>query len=254
MPSAADQVSRALAQRGDTSWVQLTSGGTEIIALIDAPAHEGPADLLLRDVPRTAGITGISAHYVLHQYRGGPAAWPGQLNALDPRQVHALSPATQRPGETIIVGGDDTPLLHELARDGRASIEAIAAATHRSPSSISRRIAHLVTSGAIYFDVDIDPVHLGARALAVLWMCVAPSHADRVGRALADHAELAFVAATTGPSNLIASALSVDTAALHAYLNGPLAAHPIDRIETTPVLRTIKTIGNQNAMKNLGDR
>ncbi len=245
MPSVAERVGQALARRDDTSYVQLTSGGTEITALIDAANDDGPAGLLLQDLPRTAGITGISAHYVLHQYRGGPSAWPGRLAALDPDHLRALT--VERPVESFTASPDDAVLLRELARDGRVSAEAVAATTRRSPSSVSRRIAQLVASGAVYFDVDLDPAHLGVRARALLWMRVAPAHADSVGRALAEHAELAFVAATTGPSNLIASALCTSTDALHAYLVGPLAGHPIDRLETTPVLRTIKTIGTTMA-------
>jgi len=41
---------------------------------------------------------------------------------------------------------------------------------------------------------------------AMLWLSVEPSLLDETGRAMAAHAEIPFVAATTGPTNLLASA------------------------------------------------
>jgi hypothetical protein len=82
----------------------------------------------------------------------------------------------------------------------------------------------------------------GITASAVLWMSIAPAHLDRVATALADHEELAVVAATTGPTNLLAQALCRDSEALHRYLTTRLALDAITRIETAPVLRTIKGI------------
>lgn len=49
-------------------------------------------------------------------------------------------------------------------------------------------------------------------------MAVIPARLDDVAKTLASHDELAFVAATTGPTNLTAHALCVDPAALHHYL------------------------------------
>ncbi|MGW1272272.1 Lrp/AsnC family transcriptional regulator, partial [Streptomyces sp. NPDC002491] len=74
----AHDIAVALARRPDTSWVRLTSGGTEIVAIIHTtPAGPDAHALLLRDIPRTAGITAVSAHYLLHTYFGGPTAWRG---------------------------------------------------------------------------------------------------------------------------------------------------------------------------------
>ena len=56
--------------------------------------------------------------------------------------------------------------------------------------------------------------------------------------------ELAVVAATTGPTNIVAQALTPDPAALHGYLTGPLAALPgVHTVESAPVLLTLKGAG-----------
>lgn len=101
-------------------------------------------------------------------------------------------------------------------------------------------IEALRSSGALFFDVDLDDVVLGISAKAMLWMSVAPD-LDGVATALAGHSELAFVAATTGPANLLALVLCPHLEALHHYLARRLAAlGMVNRIETAPVLQTLK--------------
>ena len=91
-----------------------------------------------------------------------------------------------------------------------------------------------------------------ARGRAVIPATAAPATASRpaatqnapVARALAGHDELAFVAATTGPTNLVAQALCPDPAALHDYLTRRLGSlEAIRAVESAPVLRTIKAAG-----------
>jgi DNA-binding Lrp family transcriptional regulator len=96
-------------------------------------------------------------------------------------------------------------------------------------------------SGAVYFDVDVDPVALGFTTSAMLWLSVPPAYLDAVGRALAEHDELGFVAATTGRTNLVTQALCASPDALHTYLTQRIGAiDHITAIETVPILRTVK--------------
>ncbi|TDV44329.1 Lrp/AsnC ligand binding domain-containing protein [Actinophytocola oryzae] len=61
------------------------------------------------------------------------------------------------------------------------------------------------------------------------------------GQALADHPEVAFAAATTGPTNLAAAVVCRDVYELHDYLTGRLGTLTAIRgIETDPVIRTLK--------------
>ncbi|GAA1245960.1 AsnC family transcriptional regulator [Kitasatospora nipponensis] len=241
----AHDIALALARRPDTSWVRLTSGGTEIVTIIHTPPSGPDAhSLLLRDIPRTAGITAVSAHYLLHTYLGGPTAWRGRLGALTPAQQAQLR-AHAGPSGTA----DDDPhpftdadlrLLAVLREDGRASYADLAAATGSTPATVTRRLTELRSRGALFFDIDIEPAVLGITVSALLWMQVAPSRLDEVATALAAHDELAVVAATTGPTNLVAHALCRDAEALHHYLTRRVALDAITRLETAPVLRTYK--------------
>ncbi|MET7986923.1 MULTISPECIES: AsnC family transcriptional regulator [unclassified Streptomyces] len=248
---SAHDIAVALARRPDTSWVRLTSGGTEIVAIIHTePAGPDAHALLLRDIPRTAGITAVSAHYLLHTYLGGPTAWRGRIDALDADQearLRAGSPAadtqdTAHPADATarLLTDADRRLLSALREDARLGYAELAGVTGTTASTVARRLAELRASGALFFDIDIDPVLLGVTVSALLWMQVAPAHLDTVATALAGHDELAVVAATTGPTNLVAHALCRDAEALHHYLTRRVAWDAVTRIETAPVLRTYK--------------
>jgi DNA-binding Lrp family transcriptional regulator len=244
-PTTAGDVARSLARRADTSWVRLTSGGTEIVAVVTAPMAGGswPA-LLLHDIPRTASISTVSAHALLHTYLGGPTAWPGRMQTLDSGQQDRL----RRPSPLVDgVPEEPTPaeqrMLAVLARDGRAGYGELAAAAGWSPVTAARRLADLRDRGVIFFDVEIDDTHFGVATRTMLWLSVAPADLDATARALAGHREPAFVAAITGTHNLVAQVLTSGPVALHTYLTGPLAdLDPIRAIETTPVLQTLKEL------------
>ncbi|MET7299982.1 Lrp/AsnC family transcriptional regulator [Embleya sp. NPDC005575] len=242
----AHDIAVALARRPDTSWVRLTSGGTEIVAIIEtAPSGPDAHSLLLRDIPRTAGITAVSAHYLLHTYLGGLTAWRGRVGALTPEQearlrAHDVPVADVEGDDPYPLTDADLRLLAVLREDARAGYADLAAATGSTPSTVTRRLTQLRSRGALFFDIDIEPAFLGATVSALLWMQVAPSRLDEVATVLAGHEELAVVAATTGPTNLVAHALCRDAEALHHYLIRRVALDAITRIETAPVLRTYK--------------
>ncbi len=242
VPHAAQDLAGALSRRSDTSWIKLASGGTEIVSIVHTTQSDGNA-LLLHDIPRTAGITSVSAHYLLHLYVGGPTAWRGRAKTLTTTQESALRSLPGLPDRGVVRGlnAGDGKLLSALGADGRATHADLAVRTGWSAATVARRMEELQQSGAIYFDVDIDPAALGFTTSAMLWLSVPPAHLDAVGRALAEHDELGFVAATTGRTNLVAQAICASPNALHTYLTERVGAiEHITAIETVPVLRTVK--------------
>ncbi|MEI8409961.1 MULTISPECIES: Lrp/AsnC family transcriptional regulator [unclassified Kribbella] len=255
-PQAAQDLAAALARRPDTSWIKLASGGTEIVSIVHTTPSDGNT-LLLHDIPRTSGITSVSAHHLLHMYVGGPTAWRGRAKSLTPAQEAALRPipAAGAAGSGPIAGAGphagrgpvraldagDGKLLAALGNDGRATLADLAVRTGWSTATVARRLDELQHSGAIYFDVDVDPGALGFTTSAMLWLSVPPAHLDAVGQALTEHDELGFVAATTGRTNLVTQALCASPDALHTYLTKRLGAiEHITALETVPILRTVK--------------
>lgn len=238
-PDAAHSVAAALARRPDTSFIALLSGGTELFCATESAGDEA---LLLRSLPRTRGVVDVTAHRLLHTFYGGQNGWFAKIDALSAEQVGALrSPArTPAPPELDDL---DHALAAGLRQDGRASHVTLQATTRLSEPSIRRRVNRLRATGALYLDVQLDPTLLGYRTIALLWLTTSPAALEPVGAALAQHPEVAFAAATTGASNLVAAVICPDAEALYTYLTDRVPAlHGIQRIETAPVIRQVKQL------------
>lgn len=254
-PGGANSIAEALARRPDTRWVHLASGGTEVICTVQARSPEQRDALFLRGLSGSRRVVQISAHSILHDFTPGP--WREATRALSPAQLALLArggdppkPPRSRgdypsPRTPLALLPEDEPLLQELARDGRASTAALAAAIHWHESTVRRRIDELRRSGLLYFEVDVDNRVLGLNEHALLWLSVEPARLEEAGSALATHPEIPFAAATTGPTNLVASAVFRDTRHLYAYLTGELAALPgVSSVQTAPIIGTLKRTGS----------
>lgn len=242
-PNAAQKVAQSLARRDDTAWVRLMSGGAEICFVMNSSAHQ---TLLFREIPRVASIADVSAHRLLHTYLGGPTAWQGHTSALTDAQQEQLRGALDLPDGTAepklrSLNQADGALLAALQRNGRLSYTDLAAETGQSSSTVTRRLAALQASGMLSFDVEISAEVYGITTQALLWMSVAPAHLNQVASTLVQHKEIAFLASTTGPTNLVALVLCAGPSELHDYLAHSLGAlESIRVLETSPVQRTLK--------------
>lgn len=245
-PNTAEQVAHSLARRDDTIWVRRMSGGNEIcfVTVTNSAAHHS---LLLHEIPRAASITEVSAHRLLHTYLGGPTAWHGHTTALTDgqqdqlRQAFDSSGGADEPEAITSLTPADRQLLAALQRNGRISYTDLAAETGLSSSTITRRLAALQAGGMLTFDVEIGAEVYGITTQALLWMSVAPAHLDQVARSLIQHRELAFLASTTGQTNLVALVLCRTPTELHDYLaHGLSALDSIRMLETSPVQKTLK--------------
>ncbi|MEU6588450.1 AsnC family transcriptional regulator [Streptomyces sp. NPDC046881] len=249
-PDAAAGLARGLAQRPETEWVQLVSGGAEILCMVRTrDAVGGRAATVFSRLPRSPRVTRLDAHEILHVFAGGqnsPLVKRGPLSAEQVARLSAGVPAAVPGSRTEGPRAGDAPLLAELARDGRAGFRELSAATGWSPTAVRRRVNELRRSGGLYFDVDFSPALLGLSCEAALWLSVAPADLPAAGAALAGHPEVAFAAATTGPTNLYTSVQVRDARALYAYLTGPVAALPgVRDVQTAPVLQTLKRTSTQ---------
>lgn len=149
-PSASAVVAEALARRTDTSWVSITSGGTEITCTVRTESEADSETLLLAKLPRTPRVEGVTAHSVLHAFYGGPDSLVAKLGSLD-----------------------------------EAEVERLAAATGWSPTTVRRRMAELREHGVLYWDIDVDGRLFGLGSRTLLWLAVAPTQLEKAGTALA---------------------------------------------------------------------
>ncbi|MGW5735679.1 MULTISPECIES: Lrp/AsnC family transcriptional regulator [Streptomyces] len=246
-PSGADAIATALARRPDTSWIGLTSGGTEVVCCTRPRTRSDQDELLLAKLPRTPQILDIRAQQMLHRFFGGPDGWLMKHGPLDEDQIAALRPerpaSAARGGAPRRIEPEDEPLVAALERDGRATYPELQRATGRSESAVKRRLGALLASGVIYVDIEYANALIGLHVGAMLWITTAPWAMDSVGRALASHAEIAHATAVAGPSNLMATAVARDIPALYAYLSGKLGRlDGVQHVETAPFMRRVKQL------------
>ncbi|CAM5634523.1 MULTISPECIES: Lrp/AsnC family transcriptional regulator [Streptomyces] len=246
LPDAALPVAEAMARRADTSWVNVLSDGTEVAASTRAASGLDSDALLLRKLPQTPRVVGVSAHCVLHEFYGGEQSLVNKTDALTAEQVGRLRPPaadrSKRPRGPV--GAEDRRLLDVLARDGRAPLAELVAATGWSPSTVRRRLADLRADGTLYFDVDYTHRMFQQGVTTTMWLSVRPSDLAATGQTLADHPEVAFACATTGTKNLMATVVCADVPALYSYLTTRIAELPsVLDMETSPILRRVKGPG-----------
>jgi DNA-binding Lrp family transcriptional regulator len=244
-PDGAEKLGQALAMREDTSWVNLSSGGTELNCTTWAPAGEDSHSLLLSRLPRSPSVLSMSAHCVMHVFFGGARGLTIKSGALDPEQVAALgaepgpnySPGEQDP---VVLDDGDRRMLAVLGRDGRAELAELAAETGWSQSTVRRRLAQLRATGAVFLDVVYDHRIFDLSTRVLVWASVAPSELQTAGEALAQHPEVAFACATTGASNLHAVLLCKDLHSLYTYVTTRVAELGVRQLETSPIMRPFK--------------
>lgn len=248
-PDAAASVAEALARRDDTAWVSLTSGGTEINCMTRAENSQTGNSLLLQRLPRTPSVVGVTAHCVLHTYFGGAMSLVNKSDTLTPEQVGQLRPGPERApaaraaeGSAGLLDEADRRMLALLQRDGRTGLADLAAVSGRSQSSVRRRMAELEENGVLYYDIDFERRIFGLESVAMLWLSVSPSRLAETGQALAEHPEVAYACATTGPTNLHAVVVCSDIPSLYTYLTTRIAAlDAVRQLETAPILRRVKS-------------
>ncbi|MFI5793630.1 Lrp/AsnC family transcriptional regulator [Streptomyces sp. NPDC051677] len=245
-PDAVSSVAGALARRDDTTWVSLTAGGTEIVCLTRAPRAEG-VSFLLQKLPRTPRVVDVCAYSILHTYFGGPRGWHGKARALTDEEAELLRPRLPEPpprGLRLRMREGDSELFAVLASDGRAGYAELSLATGWSESTVRRRLEQLRDMRALFYDVEIDSVLLGYEAKIMLWLTVPPAELVNVAEELSRHPEVAFTAATSGPSNLVAIVVCKDIGAFYDYLSTRIAAlKAVSHLESAPVLQSVKRAG-----------
>jgi DNA-binding Lrp family transcriptional regulator len=243
-PGSAPTVAAKLAQHPDTSWVQLTSGGTEIFSTIHSRGGAQRTPMLLSQLSVGRQVVDLEAYCLLHLFATGLSTPPGLSDLNRGEIAQLLSPArdmpsTDRPKAKL--QDSDWPLVQALAEDGRASYRLLAMRSHWHESTVRRRVEELIASGVLFFDLDLASDAFGFHSQALLWMSVAPTNLRDVGQALASRPEFPFVAATTGSTNLVAALLCRDDRSLYEFLTGEVAAlDGLTHIETSPVVRAVK--------------
>ncbi|MGK5640610.1 Lrp/AsnC family transcriptional regulator [Streptomyces sp. URMC 126] len=236
----ADVVAKALADRDDIPFVDLSAGGDEIGAVLLADPG-APHRLVFRQLPATGAVTSVDAQTVLHVFKN---AHEWRHDVLTAAEAAALTPPPPRAGRRAgPPDATDRAVLAALADDGRAPAAAIARRTGHPESTVRRRIAALRADGLLRTHVHVDARRLGLAVDANLLMRVPPGELDAVGRRLAAHPAVHGALATTGVSNLHLAVWLPGLPDLYRFLTEEVGALGVREVETVLVGRAVKRPG-----------
>lgn len=238
-----DAVARMLADRDDTSWIASLAGDGGLSCILRTPTPTGDRAGALEQFRRSAGLATMTAQQLLTPI-AGVGGWPGRLEALTTSERETLAAGRPVHSPNAPLSDDDVRLLHLLAADGRLSISHLARASGIPESTVRRRITELTGSGALMFELEVDPELYGRRLEVLCWLDVRPDGLGEVAAALASHSEVAFASTTTGTTSILAILELADADDLHRYLAERIGALPgVHRAQTEIVTRWIKRAG-----------
>lgn len=246
-PDASESMANALAARDDITWVGVTAGGSEVSFSVRSLSTERRDVLLTRLLPRSAHVLGIDTAVVLHVFLGlSSRGWTERDGVLTPEQIARLTKDEAPQGEptAVTVEPYDSAIFSTLAANGRATTAQLAQAAGISEARAARRLATLLRTRILVIDLDVAHEAFGYTTGAYIYFTVTPAHLPEVGRRLAQLPEIGFVAAMSGPHNLIASVACRDLAHLYECTTehiGPLPG--IVSMEIVPFARIVKQSG-----------
>ncbi|WP_171161777.1 Lrp/AsnC family transcriptional regulator [Streptomyces sp. I05A-00742] len=231
----ADVIAKALADRDDIPFADLSASGDEIGAILLADPGS-PHRLVFRQLPATGAVTSVDAQTILHVFK---YAHEWRHDVLSAAERAALTPPpascpSSPPDAT------DLAILTALADDGRSPATALARLTGHPESTVRRRVSALRASGLLRTQVHVDARRVGLMVDANLLMQVAPGELDAVGRRLAAHPAVHGAFATTGVSNLHLAVWLRGLPELYRFITGEVGVLGVSAVETVLVGRAVK--------------
>ncbi|UAK31838.1 Lrp/AsnC family transcriptional regulator [Nocardia asteroides] len=131
---------------------------------------------------------------------------------------------------TVAIDDIDRILLDQLARDGRMTNNALAAAAGIAPSTCLGRVRPLVQRGVIRgFHADIDPAALGRSLqamIAVRLRATARRQLAEFGARMSELDEVLNVYFIAGADDYLVHVATANTDELRAFVLDHLSAHP----------------------------
>lgn len=252
-PNGTAALAQALAKRDDIGWVSISGGAAEVVCVVRSRTAQDREDLLLERLARTAPVLGMTTAMVLHPFLAGAADdWTGLEHMLSSEQDRRLRtaagggppPAASSTPTVTTIDTSDQAILDRMVVDGRSTYAQLAAAAEITEGRAARRLHSLIDRGLLQVDVDLAPDAIGWNIAAQLWMQTSPAHLESVGTALAGIPGMSFVAAITGPHNVMAAVMCRDHRDLYQVITRHIGAVPgIRSLEVSPRMRTVKQAG-----------
>lgn len=242
LPDARDHVVRALCADTRAVTIEESARGRDLLLTVIVPDLAALTAFVHDDLPRIEGTQRFRTFLATEVHWHGDS-W--QLDALGTAERTALHTAARRGRvENAELAPEHGPIVTELIRDGRATAADIARATDRSPATVRRQLARLLSGDALSFRCEVAQVQSRwPYSCTLLARVPAPEH-ERTVRALRTLPELRLCVSTTGETNLM----------LSVWLRGLRDLLRIERLlgERLPWLNLVETAVTLRSAKRMG--
>ncbi|MBL1078237.1 Lrp/AsnC family transcriptional regulator [Nocardia sp. 2] len=237
-------VAQELAEHPHMLTIERAAGAHQILATVATRDLAAMSRYTLDILPALPHITGVHSRLITHMFTEG-GDW--RIDALAPGQRTRLAAppaAPTPPRDRTRVTDADRALLGLLARDGRATHAALAAALGVSAATVKRRMDELTRLGLLRFRCDFARP-LGGWPVAVTFWATAPAvDLRRIGHALVALPQTRNCAAVSGTHNLALQASLHSVADVLRFETQLATDHPELRItERAVTLRHDKLLG-----------
>jgi DNA-binding Lrp family transcriptional regulator len=251
VPGTSRAATEALAQRRDSTFSYLMTGGADCVAELLMDPQE-VSSILATEVPSTVGLLRAASYPVLRYFRSIRGWNSGLLTDAEAAALRsdltadftanfALGPLQSAAANPL--SAQDLRLLDALVEDGRSSLESLARRTGVSETTARRRSEWLLRNNFVSIRAIVEPASLGLPLEAFLWIKAAPGKVDAIGRALGKESAVRYAAAVAGDRQLVADVTVTDQEALYRFITDSAWAAEADRIETTMLLQARKRGG-----------
>lgn len=240
-PGRGGEVAETLCRESAVLSLDECTGDRDLLLTVIMPSQNELTRFVLDTVQHLPGVIGTQCSLVTAMHTEG-SSW--RVDALDPAQQQAAVCHLVPLGHHIGGGVPDPKLLTALARDGRASVAALAREVCRPASTIHRELAQLRGQGHIVSRCDVAP-ELSGWSIEWSWLANVPVGAKAaVVETLRDRPELRLCTSVAGTANLIFSIRARQLSELAQFERMLAAAHPgLVPAETMVHLRPRKRMG-----------
>ena len=240
-PGTARLAASVLAQRGDSIFVYVVGGSTDVVGELTCRGERLPA-VLLDELPSISGTAEVSTSAVLRYYRTVHDWMPGLLTeeerrALGPEPV----PIRGADGESgVPVGTVDRAVLRALAEDGRRTSEELGRLAGVSEATARRRVDALRAVGLVYLRAVVEPAVIGLPVEALLWLRAAPHRVQKIGDDLTRSPHVRYAAALAGEFQIAVDVAVSSRHALHELVTTAPWLEAVDSVEISLVVESFK--------------
>lgn len=240
VPGEATRLAHLLAQRLDVRYVSLLTGSQDVMAELIAPDQRYLSQVLTHDLPKTGLVLSTTTDVVLKRFKTKDQ-WSREILAPAVHPVAEPEPQAQSAERNGSLDDMDMNLLAALRQDGRRSYADLSHDLGLSETAIARRVTTLAASNRLYFVAMVDPLALGFEFEVIAHLRVEPNAIESIALAMANMAEVRYISATTGHSDLTCDAIFRNTEALYEFVTHAVGSmRGVREIEVDVVLESLK--------------